>query len=116
MATAPKSLSIQDLSGAVHQAIAAAKLKIPPPAGPFVWINPAIICGFILYEKLLQAGEAQELAASIAKQASGLAGVTMAPVVQEGAAGAQASGATPHLAPNHIICGFKPGPDFAVRF
>jgi hypothetical protein len=116
MATAPKSLSIQDLSGAVSKAVSAANLKIPPTSGPFAYINPAIICGFILYERLIQAGEAQQLAASIAKQASELAGVTMPPVVQEGAAGAQASGAATLLPPNHIICGFKPEPTFGIRF
>jgi hypothetical protein len=117
MATAPKSLSIQDLSGAVNKAVAAAKLKIPPASGPFAYINPGIICGIILYERLAQAGEAQQLAAAIAKQASELAGVTMAPVVQEGVAGAQASGTTPiPLPPNHIICGFKPEPTFGIRF
>jgi hypothetical protein len=117
MATAPKSLSIQDLTGAVNKAVAASKLKVPPAAGPFAYIHPPIICGFILFEELAQAGEAQQLAATIAKQASELAGVTMPPVVQQGAAGAQASGTTPiPLPPNHIICGFKPEPTFGIRF
>jgi hypothetical protein len=115
MATAPKSLSIQDLAGAVNKAVSA--VKIPPASGPFAYINPGIICGIILYERLAQAAEAQQLAAAIAKQASAIAGVTMAPVVQEGAAGAQASGAAPSLLPpNHIICGFKPEPTFGIRF
>ena len=111
MSTAPKSLSIQDLSGAVNKAVTAAKLKIPAASGPFAYINPGIICGIILYERL---AEAQQLAASIAKQASELAGVTMAPVVQEGAVGEQAAGIK--LPPNHIICGFKPELTFGIRF
>jgi hypothetical protein len=113
MATAPKSLSIQDLAGAVNKAVAA--VKIPPASGPFAYINPGIICGIWLREALAKAGEAQQLAATIAREASALAGVTMAPVVQEGAAGAQASGTIP-LPPNHIICGFKPEPTFGIRF
>jgi hypothetical protein len=114
MAT-PKSLSIQDLSGAVGKAVTAAKLKVPPASGPFAYINPGIICGLIIFEKLAQVGEAQQIAASIAKQASELTGVTMPPVVQEGAAGAQAvAGAV--FPPNHIICGFRPDPQFGIRF
>ena len=113
----PKSLSIQDLSGAVNKAVSAAKLKVPPVAGPYAYINPGIICGLIIFEKLAQVGEAQQIAASIAKQASELAGVNMPPVVQEGAAGAPAvAGAPSVLLPNHIICGFKPEPQFGVRF
>jgi hypothetical protein len=41
----------------------------------------------------------------------------MPPVVQEGAAGAPAvAGAPSVLLPNHIICGFKPEPQFGIRF
>jgi hypothetical protein len=115
MAT-PKSLSIHELSGAVGKAVIAAKLKVPPASGPFAYINPGIICGLIIFEKLAQIGEAQQIAASIAKQASELAGVTMPPVVQEGAIGAQAAGTTGLLPPNHVICGFKPMPQFGIRF
>jgi hypothetical protein len=111
---APKSLSIQDLSGAVNKAVTAAKLKVPPASGPFAYINPPIICGIIWFERV---PEAQQIATSIAKQVSEHVGVTMPPLVQEGAAGAQAAGgASTLLPPNHIICGFKPEPQFGVRF
>jgi hypothetical protein len=116
MPSTPKSLSIQDLSGAVGKAVTAAKLKVPPASGPFAYINPGIICGFIIFENLAQVGGAQQIAASIAKQASELAGVTMPPVVQEGAVGAQAAGAKSVLPPHHIICGFIPDPEFGIRF
>jgi hypothetical protein len=111
-----KTLSLQDLSGAVNKAVSAAKLKVPPVSGPYVYINPGIICGIIIFEKLAQLGEAQTIAASIAKQASELAGVNMPPVVQEGAAGAQATGGPIGFPPNHIICGFKPEPQASLRF
>jgi hypothetical protein len=114
MPTAPKSLSIQDLSGAVNKAVSALKVKIPPASGPFAYINPGIICGLIVYEKL---AEAQQIAASIAKEASALAGVTMPPVVQGGAVGAPDTVTKPiPLPPGHIICGFIPEPQFGIRF
>jgi len=112
-----KTLSLQDLSGAVNKAVSAAKLKVPPVSGPYVYINPGIICGFIIFETLAQVGEAKQIAASIAKQASELTGVNMPPVVQEGVAGAQAvAGASAVFPPNHIICGFKPEPQSSLRF
>jgi hypothetical protein len=113
----PKTLSLQDLSGAVNKAVSAAKLKVPPVSGPYVYINPGIICGFIIFETLAQVGEAKQIAASIAKQASELTGVSMPPIVQEGVAGAQAvAGAPIGFPPNHIICGFKPEPQSSLRF
>jgi hypothetical protein len=116
MPSTPKSLSIQELSGAVGKAVTAAKLKVPPVSGPFAYINPGIICGLIIFEKLAQVGGAQQIAASIAKQASELAGVTMPPVVQDGAIGTQAAGTPNLLPPNHVICVFKPEPQFGIRF
>jgi|HubBroStandDraft_4_1064222.scaffolds.fasta_scaffold836562_1 hypothetical protein len=111
---APKSLSIQDLSSAVHRAVTTAKLKLPPEEGPFAYINPSIICG-IWFER--QIPEIQQIADSIAKQVSEHVGVTMAPVVQGGAAGEQAAGGTsPALRPKNVLCGFKPGPNLAVHF
>jgi hypothetical protein len=116
MAT-PKSISIQDLSGAVHKAITDAKLKLPPPAGPFVSINPGFICGFILFENLPQITGAQQIASSIAKHVSEHSGVTVAPVVQEAGGGAQATGAaSPALIPRHVILGYKADPTFNVHF
>jgi hypothetical protein len=112
----PKSLSIQDLSGAVGKAVSTAKLKLPPVSGPFAYINPGIICGLIIFEELEKIGGAQQIAASIAKQASDHAGVSMPPVVQEGAIGAPSVAGTPNLLPRHVILGFKAGPDFNVHF
>ena len=117
MASTPKSISIQDLSGAVHKAVAAAKLKLPPTAGPFVSINPGLICGLIYFESLAQVTGAQQIASSIAKQVSEHSGVHVAPVVQEAGGGAQASGAAaPALIPHHVILGYKPDPNFNVHF
>lgn len=116
MASTPKSLSIQDLSGAVHKAVTAAKLKLPPPAGPFAYINPGLICGLIYFESLAQVTGAQQIAASIAKQVSDHTGVTVPPVVQEGSAGAQAAAAAPALPPHHVILGYKADPNVNVHF
>ncbi len=116
MATAPKSLSIQELAGAVNKAVSAAKVKIPPASGPFAYINPGIICGLIIYERVALPIEAQQIAASIAKQASEIAGVTMPPIVQEGAGTQAAAGTNIPLPPHHIICGFKPDPQLGIRF
>jgi hypothetical protein len=112
----PKSLSMQDLSGAVHKAVSAANLKLPPAAGPYVYIHPPIICGIIYFESIEQKG-AHELAATIAKQASEHLGTTVAPIVQHGAAqGAKEGGGAAALPPNHVILGYRPGPEFNVRF
>jgi len=117
MASTPKSLSIQDLSGAVNKAVSAAKLKLPPASGPYAYINPGVICGVIIYEPVAQVPGAQQIAASIAKQMSELTGVTAAPVVQEGGAGAQAAAGSPKaLPPHHVIMGFQAGPPFNVNF
>ena len=111
MATTPKSISIQDLSGAVHKAVSG--VKLPPPAGPYVYINPGLICGFIYLESLAKITGAQQIASNVAKQVSEHLGVTVAPVVQESAAGAQAAGAA---LPPHVILGYKAGPEFNVHF
>jgi hypothetical protein len=117
MATTPKSLSIHDLAGAVHKAVGEAKLKLPPQAGPFCYINPGIIIGLIYLEQLSAVPGAQQLAASIAKQVSDHTGVHVAPVVQEGTAGAQAAGgAATTLPPRHVILGYKAGPEVNVNF
>jgi hypothetical protein len=115
MPTAPKSISIQDLSGAVGKAVSAAKLKLPPLAGPFAYINPGIICGLIIFEEFEKLQGAQQLASTIAKHVSDQAGINLPPVVQNGAVGAPAVGGAPKL-PNHIICGFKHDPQFNVHF
>jgi hypothetical protein len=112
----PKSLSIQELSGAVGKAVSAAKLKLPPVTGPFAYINPGIICGLVIFEELAKINGAQQMAASIAKQASEHAGVNMPPVVQEGAVGGPAGAAAPNVLPRHIILGFIPDPQFGIRF
>ena len=117
MASTPKSISLQDLSGAVHKAVSAANLKLPPAAGPFVYINPPIICGIIYFESIEQIKGAQELAANIAKQASVHLGTTVAPIIQQGAAqNAKEGGKADALLPNHVIMGYKPEPEFNVRF
>ncbi len=112
----PKSLSIQELSGAVGKAVSAARLKLPPLAGPYAYINPGIICGLVIFEELAKINEAQQIATSIAKQASDHAGVNMPPVVQEGAAGGPAGAAAPNALPRHVILGFKADPQFGIRF
>lgn len=112
MATPPKSISIQQLSGAVHKAIAT--VKVPPKTeGPWAYINPGVICGIIYYGPATEFPEAQTIAASIATAVSAHSGQTLAPIVQGAAAGAQAA-ASPHLPP-HIILGFKPE-NLAVHF
>ena len=108
MATPPKSpaksISIQQLSGAVHKAIA--NVKVPPKTeGPWAYINPGVICGIIYYGPATEFAEAKTVAASIATAVSAHAGQTLTPVVQGTAAGAQAT-ASPHLPP-HVILGFK---------
>lgn len=101
MATRPKSISIQELSGAVTGSLARLKVQPSPENGPWFFINPGIICGLIFNGPSV---EAQNLAASIAKELSPLAGGPLAPVVQQAATGEAASALIP---PNHVICGFK---------
>jgi hypothetical protein len=104
--SAAKSISIQQLSGAVHKAVS--NVKVPATAkaaGPLAYINPGLICGLIYYGPIAEFPEAKTIAASIATEISTHAGQTLAPVVQESAVGAQAA-ATPHLPP-HIILGFQ---------
>jgi hypothetical protein len=103
MATRPKSISIQELSGAVSGALAKLKVKPSPEEGPWFFINPGIICGLIFNGPVV---EANGLAAAIATDVSAHAGVTVAPVVQQGAASAGAA-VTEAFRPNHVICGYK---------
>jgi len=117
MASTPKSISIQDLSGAVHKAVSVAKLKLPPTAGPYVCVNPGFIIGLIYFESLAQVPGAQQIASSIAKLVSEHTGVTVAPVVQEGSvAGGQVAAAASPALPQHVILGYKHVPTFNVHF
>ena len=108
MATSPKSISIHELSGAVHKALANAKVKIPPEDGPWLYIKPGVICGLVYVGPIV---EANAIASSIAKELSASVGTTLSPVVQEGGAGELATAA---LRPGHIIMGYRP--DVQVRF
>jgi len=102
--SATKSISIQQLSGAVHKAVT--NVKVPPKsAGPLAYINPGVICGIIYYGPAVEFPEAKTVAAAIATEISGHAGQTLAPVVQENAVAGQGA-AAPHLPP-HIILGFQ---------
>jgi hypothetical protein len=114
MAPTPKSISVKDLSGAVHTAVAGLKMKPPPEAGPFVYINPGIICGLIYIGPLAEFTGAQQIAASIAGHVSKETGVPVAPIVQEGVPGTP--GAQKAFPLRHIIMGYKPDPNFNVRF
>jgi hypothetical protein len=101
MATRPKSISIKDLSGAVHSALGKLKVKPLPEEGPWLIINPGIICGLIFVGPNV---EAEALASSIAKEVSANAGVTLTPVVQEAGAVGQALALVPH---RPVILGYK---------
>jgi hypothetical protein len=101
MATRPKSISIQQLSGAVQSALGRLKVKPQPEAGPWLCINPGIICGLIFDGPI---AEAEALASSIAKDVSANAGITLAPVVQQVGAGGPALAAFP---PGHVILGYR---------
>lgn len=101
MATRPKSISIKEFSGAVGGAVARLKIQPSPENGPWFYINPGIVCGLIFNGPIV---EAQNLAATIAKDLSPLAGGTLAPIVEQ----AGAPGAASSLIPSgHVICGFK---------
>jgi hypothetical protein len=116
MATPSKSLSLQDLSGAVRSAVA--NLKAPPPAeaGPYAYINPSLICGIWYAGRLAQITDAHTIATAIAKQVSAHLGVTVAPVVQEAATEAVAEHGASLLPPHHVICGYRPVPESFLRF
>jgi hypothetical protein len=101
MATRPKSISIKEFSGAVGGAVARLKIQPSPENGPWFYINPGIICGLIFNGPVV---EAQNLAATIAKDLSPMAGGTLAPIVEQVGAGAAAATLIP---PGHVICGFK---------
>ena len=118
MASTPKSIAIKDLSGAVHNAVSALKLKPPPEAGPFVYINPGLICGLIYIGPLVEFTGAQQIAASVAQHVSNETGLKVDPVVQEAGPGASAAaGAPPSAFPvRHVIMGYKPVPETTVRF
>ena len=111
MAT-PKSISAQQLSGAVHKAVA--NVKVPAgTSGPYAYINPGVICGLIYYGPGVEFDGASALANAIAASASEHLG-QVAGIVQTSAATGAAAGA--NLAPKYIICGFKPGPDAHVHY
>jgi hypothetical protein len=106
----PKSISVQQLSGAVHKAVA--NVKVPAgTSGPYAYINPAIICGLIYYGPDVEFDGASTLANAIAASASEHLGQVSGIVQTSAAAGAGAN-----LAPKYILCGFKPGPDAHVLY
>ena len=111
MAT-PKSISVQQLSGAVHKAVA--NVKVPAGTdGPYTYINPGVICGLIYYGPGVEFDGASTLANAIAASASEHL-VKVAGTVQTSAAIGAAAGA--NLAPKYIICGFKLPPEAHVHF
>ena len=108
----PKSITVQQLSGAVHKA--AANVKVPPgTTGPYAYINPGIICGIIYYGPGVEFEGANTVASAIAASASEHIGQVPGAVQTSAAIGAAASG---HLAPKYIICGFKLPPDAHVLY
>jgi hypothetical protein len=107
MAT-PKSISVQQLSGAVQKAVAS--VKVPAgTSGPYPYINPGIICGLIYYGPGVEFDGASTLANAIAASASEHVGKVAGTVQTSAAAGA-------NVAPKYIICGFKLPPDTHVLF
>jgi hypothetical protein len=109
----PKSISVSDLAGAVHKAVA----NVKPPAGtngPYAYINPGLICGIIYYGPGVEFEGASTIANAIAASASEHLGQVTGIVQTSAALGAQA--ATAHIAPKYLLCGFKTGPDAHVRY
>lgn len=102
MTTSPKSISIHELSSAVHKAVESVKIKPTPESGPWPYINPGVLVGLMYNGPVVQA---QAIADSIAKQVSQHLGVPVTPVVQEGGAGAQ--GAKAALPLQHVVLGYK---------
>jgi hypothetical protein len=115
MSTTPKSLSLQDLTSAVHSAVSKLKTKPPATAGPYLYINPGIICGIIYVGRLDGIPEAQQIASTIAKQVSAHTGVTVAPIVEEAAARAATDHPSKLLPPGHVILGYKPSPESLIH-
>jgi hypothetical protein len=103
MATRPKSISIKEFSEAVGGAVARLKIQPSPENGPWFYINPGIICGLIFNGPIV---EAQNLAATIAKDLSPMAGGPLAPIVEPAGAGTPGAAAA-FIPPGHVICGFK---------
>jgi|HubBroStandDraft_6_1064221.scaffolds.fasta_scaffold2329431_2 hypothetical protein len=102
MATRPKSISIHELSSAVNKAVESVKIKPTPESGPWIYINPGVLCGLIYNGPLV---EANPIANSIAKQVSQHLGTTVAPVVQESGVDAHvAKLALPH---KPVILGYQ---------
>jgi hypothetical protein len=114
MANAPKSLTLQDLSGAVRSAVA--NIKLPPNAGPYVIINPGIICGILLEKEFAELRQAEQVAATIAKQVSTHLGTPVAPIVQQAGAEAKTEHGASAIRPNHIIMGYRPEPETFISF
>ena len=109
----PKSISVNDLAGAVHKAVA----KVKPPAGttgPYAYIDPGLICGIIYYGPGVEFEGANTIANSIAASASEHLGQVTGIVQTSAGLGAQA--ATAHIAPKYLLCGFKPHPDQFVHY
>jgi hypothetical protein len=93
-------------------------VKPPPEAGPYVYVQPGLICGLTYGGPLVELTGAQQVATSIAEHVSKETGITVAPFVEEGGAGAQArSKAVPSVLPiRHVVLGYKPVPEFSVKF
>ena len=107
MAT-PKSISAQQLSGAVHKAVA--NVKVPAGfSGPYPYINPGIICGLIYYGSAVEFDGASTIANAVAASASQHIGPVTGTVQTSASAGEQ-------LAPKYLICGFKLPPDAHVFY
>jgi hypothetical protein len=109
----PKSISVSQLSGAVHKAVA--NVKVPAGTqGPYAYINPGIICGIIYYGPGVEFEGAAAAAKTIATAASEHIGHVAGTVQTSAAIGAEA--AAGHLAPKYIICGFKLPPEAHVHY
>lgn len=108
----PKSITVQQLSGAVHKAVAS--VKVPAgTTGPYAYINPGIICGIIYYGPGVEFDGANTVANAIAASASEHIGQVAGTIQTSAAIGAAASG---HLQPKYLICGFKLPPDAHVLY
>jgi hypothetical protein len=101
MSNRPKSISIQQLSSAVQNALGKVKTPQPPENGPWLVINPGVICGLVFAGPSV---EAEALASSIAKEVSVHAGMPLSGLVQESSAGPQAAAAIIH---RPVVLGYK---------
>lgn len=109
----PKSISVNQLSGAVHKAVA--NVKVPAgTSGPYAYIDPGLICGIIYYGPGVEFDGANTVANAIAASASQHLGHVEGTVQASAPPGAGAP--TAHRAPNYIICGFKLPPEGHVLF